>query len=193
MHFQLAYHFLILLYLDLKKKIAIYVSLLGPVARLPTTTKKEGDQWGNPNISIGSSKNNLFLSHCSRIIKSVPTLPLFFPPPSMPAQKIVKKKKHFCNCCNRGFSKLYNMRVHREIHNKDRIIPYICTVTDCRKAFSRKNDYKRHVSAVHMKERPFHCAICNTSFARKGTLDRHVARKMQCKPAPTSSAIIFLR
>lgn len=45
----------------------------------------------------------------------------------------------------------------------------------CSKHFSKPNDLKRHLEAVHEKKKPFVCTIagCAKSFSLKQTLDRH--------------------
>lgn len=48
----------------------------------------------------------------------------------------------------------------------------------CSKWFSKPNDLKRHLEAVHEKKKPFVCN-CGKSFSLKQTLDRHQATHQQ--------------
>ena len=53
-----------------------------------------------------------------------------------------------------------------------RMAPQPCP--HCRKAFQCRSLLQRHVSAVHLKEKPFSCAECHKSFGTKYALDIHV-------------------
>ena len=44
----------------------------------------------------------------------------------------------------------------------------------CQKRFPFPSNLRRHVSAVHLKERPFACAECHKSFATQWNLELHV-------------------
>ena len=44
----------------------------------------------------------------------------------------------------------------------------------CQKRFPFPSNLRRHVSAVHLKERPFACAECHKSFATQRNLELHV-------------------
>ncbi|TFL04917.1 hypothetical protein BDV98DRAFT_500944 [Pterulicium gracile] len=52
---------------------------------------------------------------------------------------------------------------------------YMCTVTDCGKAFVRSEHLKRHVRSIHTHEKPHLCPFitCNKRFARRDNLSQH--------------------
>lgn len=51
---------------------------------------------------------------------------------------------------------------------------YVCLVARCEKTFKRSEHVKRHVRAVHMKERPYPCPHgCGRSFSRHDNLKQH--------------------
>ncbi|OQD94411.1 hypothetical protein PENSOL_c026G07909 [Penicillium solitum] len=51
--------------------------------------------------------------------------------------------------------------------------PFVCTDTDCRKSFLRKEHLNRHL-VIHTNLRRHKCFICGRSFARSDILNRHV-------------------
>ncbi|KAJ3487867.1 hypothetical protein NLI96_g3239 [Meripilus lineatus] len=61
--------------------------------------------------------------------------------------------RHFCPVCDKGFKRAYNMRTHQEIHRTNRVKPWKCPVEDCQRAFARKHDLKRHIQALHPREK----------------------------------------
>lgn len=50
---------------------------------------------------------------------------------------------------------------------------YCCTL--CSYSTSHKNDFAKH-KVVHTGERPFVCDVCDTSFPRKDSMKRHLAK-----------------
>ena len=44
----------------------------------------------------------------------------------------------------------------------------------CMNRFSRKDHLAKHVSAVHMKVRPFECHTCGQKFSQKHHLRAHM-------------------
>ncbi|CAE7361693.1 ZNF236 [Symbiodinium natans] len=45
---------------------------------------------------------------------------------------------------------------------------------DCAKSFRDASGLRRHVSSVHLKERPFRCQQCEDTFGTQWSLERHV-------------------
>lgn len=43
----------------------------------------------------------------------------------------------------------------------------------CGHKFSQKADLTKHISAVHLKMRPFQCSLCFKRFSEKGNLRKH--------------------
>lgn len=79
-----------------------------------------------------------------------------------------------CNLCRdpKGFARHYNYKQHMETHKADRPKPNVCPYEDCRKAFVRGTDLKRHHVSVHAKRKDFKCDRCPAIFARKDTCGR---------------------
>ncbi|CAE7506071.1 Znf771 [Symbiodinium sp. KB8] len=49
---------------------------------------------------------------------------------------------------------------------------HVCS--ECSQRFSRAGDLERHISAVHLQERPHACTECGQCFSQAGNLERHV-------------------
>ena len=45
----------------------------------------------------------------------------------------------------------------------------------CNSHFARKSSLKRHISSVHEAYKPFKCEVCDFSSSQKNTLNTHVA------------------
>jgi len=46
----------------------------------------------------------------------------------------------------------------------------------CQKVYFRKYEMMRHLKAVHLRMKPFHCSMCSFSFSRRTLLKLHVAK-----------------
>ncbi|RMY33959.1 hypothetical protein D0865_14315 [Hortaea werneckii] len=79
-----------------------------------------------------------------------------------------------CDQCGKLFQRSYNLKAHLETHDPNRPQPNPCQYPGCNKRFVRRTDLVRHEQSVHLKMRNFICPLCNSSFARKDTLRRHV-------------------
>lgn len=49
----------------------------------------------------------------------------------------------------------------------------------CQSCYAQKGDMVRHMRCVHEGLRPFHCNICGHSFGRRSILNKHVKRHMK--------------
>lgn len=49
----------------------------------------------------------------------------------------------------------------------------------CQSCYAQKGDMVRHVRCVHEGLRPFHCHICGSSFGRRSVLNKHVQRHLK--------------
>ncbi|KAJ2801337.1 hypothetical protein H4R21_002825 [Coemansia helicoidea] len=81
-------------------------------------------------------------------------------------------KMYYCDICNRGFSRQYNMRTHRRTHDPHSVAarPHQCR--SCPRSFTRKHDLDRH-QVLHDDTDAFKCAVCARGFARLDVLERH--------------------
>jgi hypothetical protein len=76
--------------------------------------------------------------------------------------------------CGKFFSRNYNYKSHMETHDESREYPFPCAEEGCTKRFVRKTDLQRHHQSVHAKVRNHKCDYCDSAFARKDTLRRHM-------------------
>ncbi|KAJ1645109.1 hypothetical protein LPJ64_003258 [Coemansia asiatica] len=81
-------------------------------------------------------------------------------------------KRFHCDICNRGFSRQYNMRTHRQTHEPQSVKarPFGCY--HCTRTFTRKHDLVRH-QVLHDDSSAFKCSVCTRGFARQDVLERH--------------------
>ncbi|KAF9160166.1 hypothetical protein DFQ26_005816 [Actinomortierella ambigua] len=89
------------------------------------------------------------------------------------------KARFKCFVCNKTFSRPYNLRSHRKIH--EGIKPFVCTHEEddgkiCAWAFARKHDLERHVSSRHTSAKTFSCATCGKKCSRNDAYKKHVER-----------------
>ncbi|KAJ2714399.1 hypothetical protein H4R19_001748 [Coemansia spiralis] len=88
------------------------------------------------------------------------------------AERMAAGKMFYCDICNRGFSRQYNMRTHRRTHDPQSVAarPHACL--HCPRSFTRKHDLERH-QVLHDDSEAFKCTMCNRGFARLDVLERH--------------------
>ncbi|KAF2721580.1 hypothetical protein K431DRAFT_284727 [Polychaeton citri CBS 116435] len=87
-----------------------------------------------------------------------------------------KPENASCSCdkCGKLFQRSYNLKAHMETHDPHRSQPHVCQYAGCSKRFVRRTDLLRHEQSVHVKAKNYSCPLCDSSFARKDTLRRHV-------------------
>lgn len=85
------------------------------------------------------------------------------------------KKMHMCSVCGKLFPDRSNMRAHERSHDGIKVLT--CEV--CNKKFANNFSLKKHIKAIHNKERPFICNIdgCKWTFAQQSPFARHQARR----------------
>ncbi|KAH0350093.1 hypothetical protein KCU81_g2646, partial [Aureobasidium melanogenum] len=81
--------------------------------------------------------------------------------------------RFYCNECDKGFQRVYNLRSHMLKHETTRE-KIKCPHAGCSKSFDRKTDLGRHERSVHLHLREHKCVLCGSLFARKDTLVRHI-------------------
>ncbi|KAJ2907514.1 hypothetical protein GGI21_003812, partial [Coemansia aciculifera] len=98
------------------------------------------------------------------------------PSPSSSSKRTAKASDRFyCEICNRGFARHYNMLSHRLTHDpksKD-ARPHACE--HCPRTFTRKHDLQRHQVTHDDSKAAYKCSVCNHGFAREDVRDRHMA------------------
>ncbi|CAG5122990.1 unnamed protein product [Candidula unifasciata] len=72
-----------------------------------------------------------------------------------------------CVQCSKNFNKRQTLRQHFITHTDRFACPYC--VARCKS----KGDLQRHIQ-THTKEKPVHCKVCNTNYARPSILKRHM-------------------
>ncbi|KAL7714291.1 C2H2-type domain-containing protein [Entamoeba marina] len=58
------------------------------------------------------------------------------------------EKPYECSICGKKFARHSDVKVHEKVHSTEK--PFKCPFPDCRKAFKRKHDLKKHI-AFHVK------------------------------------------
>ncbi|KAJ1815586.1 hypothetical protein LPJ75_002317 [Coemansia sp. RSA 2598] len=81
-------------------------------------------------------------------------------------------KRFHCDICNRGFSRQYNMRTHRQTHEPHSVKSRPFSCSHCPRTFTRKHDLVRH-QVLHDDSSAFKCSVCSRGFARQDVLERH--------------------
>ncbi|KAJ2081975.1 hypothetical protein H4R24_001954 [Coemansia sp. RSA 988] len=89
-----------------------------------------------------------------------------------PRKQPATGRHFFCDVCNRGFTRQYNMRTHRLTHEPKSMAarPFRCA--HCPRSFTRKHDLERH-QVLHDDSDAFKCRVCKRGFARMDVLERH--------------------
>ncbi|KAJ2793253.1 hypothetical protein H4S07_007109 [Coemansia furcata] len=93
--------------------------------------------------------------------------------PQVQVEKPTKKRQFYCDICNRGFDRQYNLTTHKRTHDpKSKAArPFKCT--ECTHTFTRKHDLTRHM-VTHNPDADIKCPECSRPFARLDVLERHM-------------------
>ncbi len=86
-------------------------------------------------------------------------------------RKHLDKQIFYCDICNKGFLRKWNLKKHKILHNK--LHPFKCFVDNCKKKFRHEKHYIQHLRQVHNKK-PYICHICNKRFDRRYNLKTHI-------------------
>ena len=73
---------------------------------------------------------------------------------------------------NKLFHNAHNFETDMRSHVVNQKNPFLCSIKDCSRRFTRKTDLKRHYKCVHVRQRNYHCYFCDQAFARKDTMRR---------------------
>ncbi|CAH1759745.1 10076_t:CDS:2 [Entrophospora sp. SA101] len=57
---------------------------------------------------------------------------------------------------------------------RPRTSPFACEYSNCGSRFTRKHDLKRHINGIHKGEKVHECSVCRKPFSRKDAWKRHV-------------------
>jgi len=90
-------------------------------------------------------------------------------------------------CCDVVFYTRADLTKHTRLCHPDSKFP--CQYPGCQGyVFDRKALLKRHVLAVHLKDKPFLCPMCQYGSSHKSNLDRHMKTKHGMDPAMNAAA-----
>ncbi|KAJ2881371.1 hypothetical protein H4R27_004131 [Coemansia aciculifera] len=89
------------------------------------------------------------------------------------SEEPAKKRMFYCDICNHGFSRQYNLDKHKLTHDpKSKAArPFACM--HCSRTFTRKHDLTRH-QVLHDASDAIKCTLCSRAFARQDVLERHM-------------------
>jgi uncharacterized Zn-finger protein len=76
------------------------------------------------------------------------------------------------------------LRAHLRAHDNYR--PYVCDYKECRKAFTRTDELKRH-KRIHIDDRSYSCDVCQKRFLRSDHLSKH----MQVHQKPEEKKLVL--
>ncbi|ORY98479.1 hypothetical protein BCR43DRAFT_487603 [Syncephalastrum racemosum] len=86
-----------------------------------------------------------------------------------------------CPRANKPFLKRHKMHNHMRTHTGER--PFVCSVPDCLKRFSRLDSLNTHIK-THSNVRPFACTIpgCDKAYFHSRSLRKHIKSHQQPRP-----------
>ena len=83
----------------------------------------------------------------------------------------VKKKKHVCHVCDKGFVSPSALDTHMLVHNG--LKPFKCHL--CEYACTTSGNLTYHLR-THSGEKPFKCHVCEYACTQSGNLKTHILR-----------------
>lgn len=87
-----------------------------------------------------------------------------------------------CYFCSKTINSIQSLTNHLRLRTLE--TPWVCgkekpfSCKECSKCFISQAQLKRHIGAVHRREKHFFCEFCNYSSYEKSNCDRH---RLQCK------------
>ncbi|EGF82786.1 hypothetical protein BATDEDRAFT_36629 [Batrachochytrium dendrobatidis JAM81] len=93
-----------------------------------------------------------------------------------------------CTRLQKPFTKRHKVQNHVRIHTKER--PYICTMEDCGKTFSRLDGLNTHIR-THSSVKPYICETpgCGKAYFHSRSLRKHERIHMELDETPLTDAV----
>ncbi|TDG43699.1 hypothetical protein AWZ03_009863 [Drosophila navojoa] len=85
-----------------------------------------------------------------------------------------QERPHTCTVCQRTFSRVYLLELHKRTHTGER--PYACS--QCDRCFAQLSVLRTH-ERIHTGERRHSCSICQKTFSRQIQLKKHQLKSCQ--------------
>ena len=82
-----------------------------------------------------------------------------------------KERPFVCSICGTSFGTKQKLTIHMNRHTGTKT--HLCKYCDFKSVES--SGLNRHVRAVHEKEKPFVCLICNKGFGQNSQLKTHIS------------------
>ncbi|ALC47758.1 CG7963 [Drosophila busckii] len=96
-------------------------------------------------------------------------------------------RPHTCITCQRSFSRVYLLELHKRTHTGER--PYSCAV--CKRSFAQLSVLRNH-ERIHTGERRHRCEICKKTFSRLNQLKKHQLKSCLTNAQSSSEVVNFI-
>lgn len=106
-------------------------------------------------------------------------------------QKHNSKMPHVCTYCDKRFYQIYALEDHLKLRHSKKII---CSFTDCRKSFNKKDQYRIHMARYHYKKEVdslieiqnesnnYKCISCKKDYVSYAAILYHVMDHISLSP-----------
>ncbi|KAG0035116.1 hypothetical protein BGZ81_000670 [Podila clonocystis] len=148
-----------------------------------------------PDVKSSHTKSSDATTTLEQLL--IPTKPGFQPAPRIRRRRVTSEEsarivpeddptgraRYKCNVCDKTFSRPFNLRSHRAIH--EGLKPYACTEVGtkgpCSWSFARRHDLERHVKSRHTATKSYLCMTCGAKCARSDAFKRHLSKNAACQ------------